>query len=86
MYFDRKNEKLNKLKKILNSWKKKLNFAIIGAGKMCVEYSKAINSQKHNLHAIYSRTFIEIHKIFVSALLTSWRTIKSKNAIKVSIS
>ena len=24
---------------------------------MCVEYSKAINSQKHNLHAIYSRTF-----------------------------
>ena len=29
---------------------------------------------------------IEIHKIFVSALLTSWRTIKSKNAIKVPIS
>ena len=37
--------------------KEKINFAIIGAGKMCVEYSKAINSQKHNLHAIYSRTF-----------------------------
>ena len=29
---------------------------------------------------------IEIHKIFVSALLTSWRTTKSKNAIKVPIS